>query len=259
MPLEVLAQHGRARTEMMEVVVVVFHRVDDPARGLANGGVVGHRHLACTADGDRLQVLRSHDCAQSRATGDLVQIIHDERKANPVLAGDACLGDADEPIGVGLTNGVLDFSGFLAPQVPGISEFDPIVHNPQIDRLCRASMDDDRVPAGVTQLGTPEAACLRFAEGSGQRRLGANGMATGAGEWQSGQNPAGEHQDVVGTEWVGVFWHLAQQVMRDQRTPTKARTVSSTVPPVPSAGLIAGWNCFSSRLTQPARSPSPAR
>ena len=77
-----------------------------------------------------------------------------------MLAGDASLRDADQPIAVIGSDRVLDLAGAFAPEVSGVANLDGRLVNPEIDRLLGLALNDDAVVAGVLQFGAPEAASL---------------------------------------------------------------------------------------------------
>jgi hypothetical protein len=61
------------------------------------------------------------------------------------------------------TDGI-DLGGETTRGSVAVSELDLIVRNPEVHRARGATIDHDRVPAGVPQLGAAEFTCLRFAE-----------------------------------------------------------------------------------------------
>jgi hypothetical protein len=127
------------------------------------------------------------------ATRHLVQVVDHQGVAHEVLTGDACLGNLQQALAVLGAQRVLDFAGLESPDRRCVADLHHVVLDPEIHWGVRAAVEDDRVPTGVTQLGTPEAASFRFAEQTRHRRLGANRMATSAREGRSCEDTRGEN------------------------------------------------------------------
>src|SRR5438093_3095426 len=66
-----------ARPEVMERPVVLLKRVRDPPPDLLHLRRVGERHVLRAFHHDRLQLLRAHDGAESRASGDVLAVVDD--------------------------------------------------------------------------------------------------------------------------------------------------------------------------------------
>ena len=70
----------------------------DPRGNSGNRLRVGRLHRLGTAHGNGFQILRSHDRAQARATGHLVEIVNDAGKPHQVFPGRTDLGHANARI-----------------------------------------------------------------------------------------------------------------------------------------------------------------
>src|SRR6266508_2194737 len=87
--------------------------------------------------------------------------------------------------------------------------------DPEVDGGRGHAVDDDRVPARALELGAPVTAGLRLAEGAGERRLGADAVATRAWHRGAGDHAGREDQDVVRPEGVRTTRDVFEQVVGD--------------------------------------------
>ena len=221
---QVLADNAGAGTEVVEVVVNVFHRLGNPlGRGLQGLGV-GDGYLLGAAHGDRFQVLRPHDGAHAASTGNLVQIVHNQGKAHQVFASDPCLSNLQQSFAVLGAQCVLDRGCFQTPDRGSIPHFDMVVFDPQIDRFFGAPVEDDGIPAGVPQLSPPEATGLGLAKEASHRRLRADGVPPGAREGRARQHPSREDEHIVWAQRIGPNRHFGEQIVGDERPSAQVAT-----------------------------------
>ena len=216
---ELLGADHRAGAPGVETVVgaaLAQRFAGHPAGGVPDRFAVGHLDTGAAADGDGLEVLGAHDRAEAGAAGDLVEVIDDAGVADEVLAGGTDLGDADLLVAEFLADCGFHGAGDLSPEVGSVAELDLVVLDPEVDGFGRAALDDDAVPAGLLELGSPVAAGLGLAEEAGERRLGAHAVAAGAGQGDAGGGAHGEDQAVDGIEGVGAAGRLGQQVVGDE-------------------------------------------
>src|SRR5439155_22406318 len=104
-------------------------------------------------------------------------------------------------------------------EVGGVAELDLVFVDPDVDRRLRYAVDDDGVPAGLLDLGAPEAAGLGLAEATRERGLRADRVPAGAGDRRAGDDARGEDDDVVRAERVGALRDVLQEVMGDEAAP----------------------------------------
>ena len=93
-----VAVEAHARAEVVERPVVLLQRVRDPATDLLHLRRIVQRDAVRALDDDRLEVLAAHDGAQAGAARDVLEVVHDPRDANAVLARGPDLADARQPL-----------------------------------------------------------------------------------------------------------------------------------------------------------------
>ena len=152
----------------------------DPLGVLADELGVGHLELQLAADGDGLQVLRAHHRAHARSAGGVLEVVDDAGVADQVLAARADLRGPDALVAKLRADRLLGLERVQAPEVRGVAQLGLAVVDPEVDRLRRLALEDDRVEAGVLELGAEEAADVALAVAAGQRRLRADAAAPAA-------------------------------------------------------------------------------
>src|SRR5207245_4257270 len=206
--------------ELMKRPGFLVHRAGDPLGHREEAGLIGDLHGELAADRDGLESLRAHHGAHARSARDFVQLVGDAGKAHEIFAGRPDLSDADTRVAQLGENRVLDLAGDLAPEVSGVAEFDGAVVDPEIDRRRGDPVEDDRIPAGALELSAPVASGLRFAEASVERRLGADAVASGAGDRRAREDAGRDDEDVFRTKRIGALGHVLEQIVRDEPAPT---------------------------------------
>ena len=84
----------------------------------------------------------------------------------------------------------------------GIQQLDLVVNDVDVGPLGSFTFHDQSVPAGVLQLGTPDAAGVGAGDHAGQRRLGDDHVTAGRGSASAGQRAGDVNQLVVGTQGI---------------------------------------------------------
>src|SRR5262245_64512363 len=124
------AAGGPGLVEAVPRAVVVV--LEEGERAL--GAALVHRRVDLrAADGDGLQVLRAHDGAEPAPAVEVLQLVDDGREADPPLAGDAGLEDANALVAELLLEAFLHLPGELPPVRPGVAELDLPVLDPEVD------------------------------------------------------------------------------------------------------------------------------
>ena len=168
--------------------------------------------------GNRLQVLAAHHGADTRAAGCAVQVVHHAGKQHAVFSR---LADARYPgqrVLQRLLEGLLGLPDTLAPQMRRVAQLDLVVIDIEVHRLRALALEDQHVPAGHLELGTPITTRIRAGHGAGQRALGDHGVtATRAGHGAC-QRPGSPDDLVVGRQRVHLGIHLFHQVFGAQAT-----------------------------------------
>src|SRR4030043_354257 len=98
------------------------------------------------------------------------------RYANQVLARRADDQGSNAVVPQLLFQQVAGLPGFLAPQVGGVTDLDPLVVPPQVYRAGGPALDDDRLVSGEFQLRPPVPAGFGFSIEAGQGGLGPDGL-----------------------------------------------------------------------------------
>ncbi len=105
-----------------------------------------------------------------------------------------------------------------APEGRGVDQRRIVILQQQIDRLGRATLEDDHVPAGVLHLVAEEAAGVGAGDRAGERPLGHHRIAPrrrGAGP---GQGTGGHDQLVLRRQRIDLGIDLIRQVFGRQST-----------------------------------------
>src|SRR4029453_17172886 len=114
---------------------------------------------------------------------------------------------------------ILDLPRDLAPKVRRVAELDGALVDPEIGGSRGDPVEDDRAPAGALQLSAPVAARLRLAEAAGERRLGADAVASGAGYRRTGEHAGRNDENIVGPEGGRALGYVLQEIVRDEPAP----------------------------------------
>ena len=147
-------------------------------------------------DHDGLQLLAAHDRADTAAACGTILVVHDGGQQYLFLTG-----RADVQNGSVRTVLFLQFfvHGFAhdAHILPGIQQLDLVIGDADVGPLGGLALHDDGVPAGVLELGTPDAAGVGAGDHAGQRRLGDHHVTSGGRGGRAGHG-AGDVNELIG-------------------------------------------------------------
>ena len=174
---------------------------------------VGDRRLLLAAQGDRLEVLGAHHGAEPPATDDAA-LVDDAGQAGELLAGRADARDAHVLVVQLVLDGLLGVGALHPPDVLSGAEAHLAVLDPQPGGLLGDALDDDDVVAGALHLHGEVAAGEADAHRAGERALGVDRHAAGAGDLRAGEGARREDQLVVRAERIAIGGHLVEEVLR---------------------------------------------
>ena len=187
---------------------------------LVQAGLIGNREGARSAHGDRLEVLRAHDCAQS-GTADgspVLSVDHDRAETHQLLtsradARHAGLLSAPSRAADLFAHLVMRLEGVLAPEMRGVAKLELTVVDPQVHGVIGTTADHQRVEAGLLQIVGPVAAAFGLAPNARQRTARAHPKAIGQGHGGARERARSPDHDVVRSERVGGKRALLPQQM----------------------------------------------
>ena len=119
--------------------------------GLEEGLAVLDLDAARAAHGDGLDVLRTHDGADARASGGAMQIVDDGRVEAALLARDADAGDMHHRVLMLFLDPLVRVPDAGAPDRRRIVDLALVILDQDVDGLRRLALDDHHVPAGELQ------------------------------------------------------------------------------------------------------------
>ena len=216
---QALALHGPARAVFVEAAVYLLDGAAHPLGNGEEGWLVSELDGGPAADRDRFQLLRAHHRTKAAPPGKFVEVVGDVGETDEVLARGAYLGDTDPGVAELFADGIFDVAGNLAPEMAGVTQLHFGFVDPEVDGPGRGAVDDNRIPAGALQLGTPEPTSLGLAEPARERRLRANAMPPRTRYRGASQNTGRENQDVIRAERVCALGDVLQQVVTDEAAP----------------------------------------
>ena len=153
-------------------------------------------------DDDALELLGAHDGTDTGAAGGAVLVVHDGGEQHLLLTGDAD-GQNGGSLAVLFLQLLVQLLGEQAQIFPGIQKLDLVVDNVDVGPLGSLALDDQGIPAGVLELGTPDAAGVGAGDHAGQGGLGDDHVTAGGGGTGTGQGAGDVDQLVVRTQGVG--------------------------------------------------------
>ncbi len=189
----------------------------DCRHGLGIGNVA---HPKRTANGNRLEVLRSHHRTDTGAPGCAVQIVDDRREEDLILAGATNAGHPQQGILVTLLERAFGVPDGPAPEILRGKQCRLVVLDMQIDRARGLALGDDHVPPGRLEFGAEEASGIRAGDDTGQWPLGDHGIAAAGRRHRPGQRAGGIDDLVLRRQWVDQRVNLADQILAGQPTLT---------------------------------------
>ena len=151
-----------------------------------------------------LEVLGAHDGARAAAAGRPLLVVHDAGQQDLLLACLADTGDLDLLVAQFLADGFLCLVGIKAPQRRCVPDLGLAVVDPQVHRRVGHAFHDEAVVTGQLEVARPPPGRTGGQPHVGERRLGADLIASRGGE--RGRRPGAGHEDqlVVRSERVGV-------------------------------------------------------
>ena len=182
------------------------HRVrrDLFARGLNRGfkGLgVRYRNRFRPDHGYSLQVFRAHDGAHARTPGGAMHLVHDRGNQHLLLAGRTDARDTGIVVGLG-AQGLSSLRHPFAPEMRGISYFDVVVLDPDVDGFLCFAFEYQCVVTGVSQLRPPHSAGIRSRDGPRQRAFGDHVIPAGRRSKRAGEGSGCKDQLVLRRERI---------------------------------------------------------
>ncbi len=95
---------------------------------------------------------------------------------------------------------IISFPGGFTPQVAGLTQFDLVVLDEQVDRVIGFAFKDNHIPASKFELRAEKSTRVGAGDGAGQRAFGNDRVAPRGGGHGAGQRAGGHNHFVVRSE-----------------------------------------------------------
>ena len=155
-----------------------------------------HKDGTGALDCNGLQLLNAHDGSHAAAAGCTVFVVHDSCKEASLFGSRRDAGDA-EVLPAFFIKGFRCIEDVFSPEVGGVSQFDLIIVDIEVDRFFGDIFEDNAVIAGIFQFRSEMSAGVGSADGAGERRFCHSVVAAGRGGCSSGERARHKDQIVV--------------------------------------------------------------
>ena len=214
---EVLRRHYRDRRSvqvqrMFATLQVVAKALGELLDEFAKGFGIVERHFILSPHGHRLQLLGTHDRADSGAAGSAIAIVHDRGKQDSPFTRRANAGHTS-PAGGFLLEGGIGFMGGLAPEMSRRAKLDLVTVNPEVDGFGSLAMKGDHVDPGLFQFRRKLPSRVGTGYRSGQRRFGHDHVAAAGRRLGAGQRTGGHDQNVLGSQGITIRVNFGEQAL----------------------------------------------
>ena len=171
--------------------------------------------LAGSLYNDGLQLFAAHNRTDTGAACGTILVVHNGSQQDLLFAGGADVQNRSLCTVLG-TKLFVHFLAHNAAVFPGIQQLDLVVHNVDVGPVGSFTLYDDGIPAGVLQLGTPDAAGVGAGDHTGQGGFGTDHVPTGGRSCCTGHGAGDVDQLVLRGQGINgsdalVIEHLGAQ------------------------------------------------
>src|SRR5688572_21588276 len=111
----------------------------------------------------------------------------------------------------------------------GVAQFKFTVFDPEINRLLRLAFYHKPINARELQLSWEKSTALGISNTATDRRFCVRIDATLSRDRRTCRHASHQSQNIIRSDWICAFWHLAQDVIHSHCTPTHIFTIEPLI------------------------------